>query len=99
MPCLVGCLALLSPRLALVLVWLLGGNYLGRAYEHWIWPVLGFVFLPLTTLTFAFAMNSIGAPGEMTPLGWLLTAVAVLVDVGLVGGGHSHYRRGRQRPQ
>lgn len=86
MPCLVGCLAISFPRLALVGVYAFGGGYLGRAYEYWLWPVLGFLFLPLTTLTFAYAYNSLGPAGQVTPLGWLLTALAVGVDLGLLGG-------------
>lgn len=87
MPFLVGCLAVAFPRLALFLVWLFGGGYLDRAYEHWLWPLLGFLFLPLTTLVFAFAFNTVGASGEVTPLGWLLTGLAVLADLGILGGG------------
>jgi hypothetical protein len=87
MPCLVGCLALAFPRLTLFLVWLFGGGYLGRAYDSWIIPVLGFFFLPTTTLVFAFGVNSLSPPGQMSPLGWLLTGLAVLVDIGLLGGG------------
>lgn len=92
-PFAVGCLALIFPRFALLLVWLLGGTYLARAYEHWVWPLLGFLFLPLTTLTFAFAFNSVGAPGQVTPLGWLLTALAVLGDLGLLSGGRKARKR------
>ncbi len=77
------------PRLAVFLVWLFGGGYLGRAYEVVIWPILGFFFLPLTTLAFAYGMNSLGAPGEMTPLGWVLVAFAGATDIGMVGGGGS----------
>jgi hypothetical protein len=95
MPCFVGCLALVFPRLALVLVWLFGGNYLDRAYEHAILPVLGFIFLPLTTLTFAFGLNSLSTPGHMSPLGWLLTGLAVLVDIGLLGGGGKSAKKWR----
>jgi hypothetical protein len=94
-PFLLGCLALGFPRLALVLVWLLGGGYVGRAYEHWVFPVLGFLFLPLTTLAFAYATNSLGAPGEVPPLGWLLVGLAVAGDLGLLGGSRS--RRFRRR--
>jgi hypothetical protein len=100
MPCLVGCLALAFPRLALFLVWFLGGNYLARAYDGLLWPLLGFIFLPLTTLTFAFATNSLGQPGAVTPLGWLLTVVALLIDLGLVGHSGSRFRdrhKGEQR--
>jgi|SRR5688572_8064660 len=95
MPCFVGCLALVFPRLALFLVWLLGGNYLARAYDSWLIPLLGFFFLPLTTLTFAFSANSLSSPGQMSPVGWLLTGLAVLVDIGLIGGGGRSAQRWR----
>jgi hypothetical protein len=96
MPCLVGCLALASPRLAMFLVWLFGGDYLSRAFEHWSWPVLGFVFFPMTTLGFAFAHNSLGLPGEVSPFGWLLVGLALASDIGLIGGGRSGARAWRQ---
>lgn len=91
-----GCLAVVSPRLVLFLVWLFGGGYVVRPYGSWVWPVLGFMFFPMTTLAFAYASNSIGAPGQVTPFGWLLTAIALLIDIGLVGGGHSQWRRSRE---
>lgn len=96
MPCLVGCLALAFPRLALVLVWLFGGNFLAKAYPGFLWLVLGFVFLPLTTLAFAFAVNSFSVHGQVTPFGWLLVGLAVLVDIGLLGSGGRDARRYRQ---
>ena len=96
MPFLVGCLALAFPRLALILVWSFGGGYLGRPFEHWAWPLLGFLFFPLTTLAFAFGMNSLGTPAEMPPLGWLLVGLAVLTDLGMTSSGSkSARRRGR----
>jgi len=97
MPCLIGCLALFFPRLALFLLWFLGGNYLGRAYEHWIFPLLGFFFLPLTTLAFAFGMNTLGSPTEMEPLGWLLVPLALAADLGLIGRGAQDARAYRER--
>lgn len=93
MPLVLGCVALIFPRIVLFLVWLLGGGYLGRAFDHWIWPLLGFFFLPTTTLTFAFASNSLGAPGEVTPLGWMLIVIAGLIDLGLLGNGERARRR------
>jgi len=81
-----GCLALGFPRLVLFIVWLLGGDYLARAInEGWI-AILGFFFLPTTTLTFAYATNSLGPVGEVSDLGWVLVVVAGLIDLGLVGG-------------
>jgi hypothetical protein len=90
MPCLLGCLALLTPRLVLVLVWLFS-NYLGRAYHTAIWPVLGFFFLPLTTLAYAFAMNS--NYGSVSGIYLVIVVIAVLVDLGLIGGGEAGRRR------
>src|SRR5262245_33571124 len=97
MPFLVGCLAVLFPRFALFLVWLFGGDYMGRPYEHWVFPFLGFFFLPLTTLAFAFGMNTLGAPNEMEPLGWLLVALAAAADLGLTGKGARDARSLRAR--
>jgi len=85
------------PRAALVLVWLFGGSYLARAYDHWIWPLLGFFFLPLTTLAFAFGMNTLGQPGRMEPLGWVLVALAAAADLGIIGSSSRTARRQDQR--
>ncbi len=87
MPCLIGCLAVGFPRIACFLVWFFGNGYFTRAFGSFLWPLLGFFFLPLTTLAFAFGMNSLGDPGEMTPLGWLLVVVALAGDLGLLRGG------------
>jgi len=78
MPCLLGIFALVTPRLVLALVWLFSG-YLGQAYQTILWPLLGFFFMPLTTLAYAFAMNSNGSVS-----GFYLVAVvvAVLIDLG-----------------
>jgi len=90
MPCLLGCLALAFPRIALVLVWLFVPGYIGRAFnESLLWPVLGFIFLPLTTLVYAWSINSHGA---IDGLYLVALIVAVLVDLGLLGGGASSRR-------
>ena len=79
MPCLVGCLALAAPRFAIVLV-VLFSDYLGRAYETTLWPLLGFFFLPLTTLAYAWAVN---AHGSVHGFALVVVVLAVLVDLGL----------------
>jgi hypothetical protein len=84
MPCLLGCLALAMPRVVLVLVWLTS-DYLDRAYETRIWPLLGFFFLPLTTLAYAFAMNY--GSHLWTPVGVAAVVTGVLVDLGLFRSG------------
>ncbi len=79
MPCLIGLFALGMPRLAIVLV-VVFSDYIGRAYQTTLWPFLGFLFMPLTTLAYAWGINSYGAI-----TGWAvwLMALAVLLDLGL----------------
>ena len=52
--------------------------------------LLGFFFLPLTTLVYAWLTNT-HSPMEGVNLVYLL--VAVIVDLGGLGGGESHRRR------
>ncbi|MCC5831190.1 MAG: hypothetical protein JJU36_17255 [Phycisphaeraceae bacterium] len=82
MGCLVAILALLFPRIALILLFLFS-DYLVTAYQTTIWPVLGFIFMPLTTLAYAFGMNQ---QGTISGFYLVLVVVAVLVDLGIIGG-------------
>ena len=93
MPILVGCLALSAPRFAIVLV-VLFSDYIGRAYETTIWPFIGFLFMPLTTLGYAWAINS---RGSVEGIHLVVVVVAVLIDLGLVG--RSAARRRQQVPE
>lgn len=92
MHCLLGLLSLIFPRVVIVMVWLFS-DYLGRAYESVLWPLLGFFFLPLTTLAYAFAVNS---SGSVTGFYLAVVVVAVLVDLGMIGGGAGSKRRKRK---
>lgn len=89
MPCLLTILVLIFPRVALVLLFLFS-NYLGRAYHGLILPLVGFFFLPLTTLAYAWMVNS-GRPTEGINL--LILIVAVVIDLGGLSGGEYHRRR------
>jgi hypothetical protein len=91
MPCVLGCFALVAPRLTILLV-VFFSDYLGQAYETMLWPVAGFFFMPVTTLAYAWAINSHGSvSGEYL----LVVVLAVLLDLGLVGGSASSRRRRR----
>jgi hypothetical protein len=94
MPCLIGCLALFMPRLVIILVAIFS-NYLSEAYDSWVWPVLGFFFLPLTTLAYAFAWHL--GEGSVNGVGLVLVILAILVDVGLLGTGERSRRDYRRR--
>ena len=95
MPCLIGCLALFFPRLAIIMVWLFGQGWLQAAYQStaMIWPLLGFFFLPLTVLAYALAWH-LGS-GRVDGFGIVIIILAVLFDLGILGGNASN-RRVRQ---
>jgi hypothetical protein len=91
MPCLLILMALFLPRLTIFLIWLFSNGYFGRAYHTVLWPFLGFLFMPVTTLAYAFAMNSNN--GSVSGGYLVLVIVAVLVDLGIIGGGGASRRR------
>jgi hypothetical protein len=80
------------PRLALVLVWLFS-DYLNTAYQTKIWPLLGFIFMPLTTLAYAWAKHF--GNGSVEGIGLVVVVLAVLVDLGLLGTSGASRRRMR----
>ncbi len=82
MGCLIGCLALSAPRLTIILL-VIFSDYLGRAFDSMIWPILGFLFLPTTTLAYAWAVNSLGA---LRGIYLAVFVIALLIDVGVLGG-------------
>jgi hypothetical protein len=88
MPCLFLILILAFPRLGLILLYFFT-RYLDRAFHSILLLILGFIFLPLTTLAYAWMVNS-GLPIAGINLIWLL--LAALVDLGALGGGYSRRR-------
>jgi hypothetical protein len=89
MPCLLLIIFLAFPRVALVLLFLFS-NYLERAYHGLLLPLIGFIFLPLTTLAYAWMANS-GQP--TTGVNLIILVIAVVIDLGGIGGGAYHRSR------
>ncbi len=56
-------------------------NFMGGAI-WWLWPILGIIFLPWTTL-----MYVIVAPGGVTGLDWLWVGLTLVVDIASYTGG------------
>lgn len=88
MPCLLVILVLAFPRVILALMFFFS-SYLERAYHGILIPLLGFIFLPITTLVYAWMVNN-GLP--MTGLNLIWIVLAVLIDLGSFGGGYSRRR-------
>jgi hypothetical protein len=85
----VGCFlvlfALISPRLALFVLWLFD-DILSRAYDSWIIPLLGFFLLPWTTLAYA-AFWDWGTGRHVVGIEWFFIGLAFLVDITSLGFG------------
>lgn len=77
MGCLVPLLALISPRLALFVILVLT-DWVGRAYDGWIVPVLGFFLLPWTTLAYTFMWGI--SPG-VNGFEWFIVVLGFIVDI------------------
>ena len=88
MPCLLLIVFLAFPRIALLLLFLFS-NYLQRANHGLLLPLLGFLFLPLTTLVYAWMVNT----GQLIAgVNLIILIVAVVIDLGGLGGGEYHRR-------
>lgn len=85
MACLLLILIFAFPRVALALLFFFS-HYLQHAYHGIVVPILGFIFLPLTTLCYAWLLNS-----RMPLEGFnvFLLILAVIIDVGGHGGAYS----------
>ena len=84
MPCIIALFALLTPRFVIILLALFT-EYIGQAYDTVLWPVLGWIFLPYTTLAYAFCWHQ--NSGEISGVYIAVMAVGVLLDLGSVGSG------------
>ncbi|MDF1503030.1 hypothetical protein [Roseisolibacter sp. H3M3-2] len=72
MPCFVALLALATPRLVIVALWFLTSWFRGL-FDHALWPILGFVFAPLTLLWYSAVQHWYGGQWGT----WQLVGVAV----------------------
>lgn len=88
MPCLLVLIGLLVPRVTLFFMWLVG--YTTTAFESYLWPLLGFFFMPYTTCAYAIGMN---ASGGFQGWSLLLLIVAIVFDIANHGGGSRVYRQ------
>jgi hypothetical protein len=87
-PCLLLIVFLAFPRIALAVLFLTS-NYLERAYHGLLLPLLGFLFLPLTTLAYAWMMNT---RQPVAGMNLLILIIAVVIDLGGLSGVEYHRR-------
>jgi hypothetical protein len=81
--CLFVVLLIAAPRIALGVLWLTT-DLVSKAFDFILWPILGLIFVPFTTLLYVFLYNTgKGVEGWE----WLIIALGVLVDLGFYGSG------------
>jgi hypothetical protein len=80
MGCFLALLALISPRLVLIVLWIFS-DVLSRAFSSWIIPFLGFFLLPWTTLTYA-AFWDLGSGRHVVGFEWFFVGLAFFIDLG-----------------
>ena len=83
--CLIGCLGALWPRVTLVLIWIFARVIPEQAFTTSLWPLLGFFFLPTTTL--AYELCRYYLHGVDNPWSLVILALAFLHDIGHLGAG------------
>jgi hypothetical protein len=87
-------LAFFGPRLAILVMWLTtqGRIMMNLAFQGWLLPLLGFIFLPWTTLMYAIVYGANGIVG----FDWVWLVLAVALDVATYTGNAA--KRSRCRP-
>ena len=80
--CLFALLSLVSPRLAFLFLWIFT-DLVQRAFDGFLFPLLGVVFLPFTTLIYVFVYSPLyGVSGW----GWAFLVLAFMIDVSSYAG-------------
>jgi hypothetical protein len=77
MPCLFVALALMLPRLLIIGLWLLS-DWFNGVFDTALWPVLGFFFLPTTTLWFSAVHHWFGGEWSLWPIVGMV--IALMID-------------------
>ena len=89
--CLFAILAGLFPRVAFAIWWIARPTYISTVFGgNLIWPLLGLVFLPFTTLVYTFLWSATG----LTGFDWVWVGLAVVLDLAHYGSS-AYYNRDR----
>jgi hypothetical protein len=74
MPCLFALLALVTPRLAIALLWFFTDFFAG-VFDTALWLILGFLFLPTTLLWFVAVQ-----PGSAASSSWSIIGIVIAIE-------------------
>jgi hypothetical protein len=89
MCCLFTTLVMLGPRAAILVWWLLQPVRWNAAFDTFVWPFLGFLFFPFTTLMYVLVY-----PGGVDGFDWIWLGIAFAFDVfSWTGGAYGNRRQ------
>jgi hypothetical protein len=89
MGCLLALFAGFLPRLALLILWVARPARIDAAFDTFLIPLLGIIFLPFATLIYVLLYT----PGRgLTGWDWFWVVIAGLLDLGHWGAGASQRR-------
>jgi hypothetical protein len=67
------------PRIGTILIWIARPTLFSAAFGgRWLWPILGIIFLPFTTLMYVILWGPTGLYGW----DWFWIVLAVFIDLG-----------------
>ena len=90
MPLLIILFGLIAPRTVLVVAWCFG--LFAGVWASAMWPILGFIFMPYTTIAYGLAHRY----GSGVEGAWLvIMIIAVVLDLGATGGSANEAKRKR----
>jgi hypothetical protein len=89
MPCLLTLIAVLFPRVLIAVLWIFT-NWFNGVFSTVLWPILGFIFMPLTTLWYSVVIKQYG--GQWNAFTIIVMVLAVVFDLGSNNSGYKHQR-------
>ena len=80
MCCLLAALSVFGPRMAFLVYWLIpyGQVRITAAFNGWVVPMLGLIFMPWTTFVYSMVFPVFG-------FDWFWLALAIVADLGAYG--------------
>jgi hypothetical protein len=82
MCCFFATLVFLGPRAAILIWWLVEPARWSLAFSSFLWSLLGFIFLPWTTLMYVLVF-----PAGVVGFDWVWLGLGLLADISSYAGG------------
>ena len=72
-------------RILLLMEWIARPAQMNLAFNTFIIPCLGVLFLPVTTLVYVWLVQGVGGAQSIQGIDWLWLGLAVLMDIATLG--------------